>query len=364
MSPISSVKPPPVKPATIRDVAREAGMSIGTVSRILNGGNKEVWPGTAQRARKVRQIARKLGYVPNQRAVRLVQRRSNCVGLLYARSGLYRGDLYYRFMASATKRLTNAGFDLMLIPVLGPFEQWSAKLNDQRVDACLVMPPMPRGLDDLLQAKQHVPLVMVNLEVDLAVPQVLFDETQGMRLAVEHLAGLGHQRIAWHHRRDDAGEWKDEVAHHSYEQRKRAFETLAEELIPAGKHWIAEEKAEILVRRVAERPDENPTAVVTYTDRDALELIRAAWKTGLRVPEDLSIIGYNDSLFAQYTTPALTSIGLPIVEAAEVAVDMLLEDLEDPSQRRYRVERLPQYLATRETTCPPAGVRAGRGRVH
>lgn len=258
--------------------------------------------------------------------------------------------MYHRFIASATERLTLAGFDLMMIPTLGEFEDWSQKLADARVDGCLIMPPLPLGLEKLLDQRQ-LPVVMVNIESDLAVPHVLYDEQQGVTAAVQHLCSLGHQRLAWFHRRDKQGDWERETDHHSLAQRRSAFLATGS----ADDRVAIEAPAEAFVDQLLANPASSPTAVLAYTDRDAIELMRAAHERGVSLPRDLSIVGYDNSMYAQYAIPSLTTVDVPVVEAGRNAVEALLAGIEHTAKASPAKHRLGQQLIVRHsTTAPPS----------
>lgn len=347
--------PPAVTPerVTITDVAQAAGLSVGTVSRILNGGNKDVWKSSIQRSDRVKRLAKQMGYVPNHSARRLAAGKSMAVGLIYAQAAIFPDGLYPALASVASEQLAKADYDLMLIPAIGRFEDWSRKLADQRVDGCLVMQPMPLGLDDMIR-QTAMPTVLVNLTSDLPVPHILFDDAAGMGQVVDHLRARGHRRIAFF--RDVTEELaerrREPEPHYSIAERERAFVQSGE---PDTRPVFHETPANF-ARRLADMPPQTrPTAIVAYKDREAITLMLELRRVGLYVPGDIAVAGFDDSEFSRYAMPPLTSIRLGIEAMARLAIDELMAQIEAGERTGgQKMLRVRESIVIRESTLPKA----------
>jgi LacI family transcriptional regulator len=289
---------------TIRDVAREAGVSIATVSRALNDKD-DVSVDTRER---VREAARHLGYAVDPAARSLGSQRTGLVGVVVGDNAGPR-DLslifFGKVLAAISRRLGQDGYEALLL---------SARDHvGHRLDAAIVI-----GIDDddpLIGelAQRHVPLVGV--DVRCPVPRAAFvgsDHAGGVRLALAHLHALGHRRIA-----HIAGALNTSAG----AERLAAFRREAEQL---GLEPRDGETCELLALA------EPPTAIVAASDLMALAALQAIWESGRRPGRDLAVVGFDDLEAAALAHPPLTTIRQDRQELGTLAATTAVELAERP----------------------------------
>lgn len=330
--------------ATIDDVAARAGVGIATVSRVLNQSPKV---SAATRARVLEAMAA-LDYRPNPLARGLSRGRSQSVGVVVP----------FFTHASAVERLRGvvaalggAGLDLVLFDVESP-EHRSAHLaaltrRDRAAGLLVISLPPPRAeLERLVAA--GVPVVLVDARGD-GVPMVVIDDVQGGRLATAHLVELGHRRIGF------VGEPPDNpFGFTATSSRELGFRDV---LRGAGEEpaWVQYCGHDRRVARDAMRPllqaPDRPTAVFASSDVQATGVLLAAADVGLRVPDDLSVIGFDDIEISGYA--GITTIRQPLFESGRLGAELLLERL--VADLPPSVHELPLELVVRDTTARPRG---------
>lgn len=305
----------------IKDVAALAGVAPSTVSAVLND---EASPraGAATRER-VLAAARSLGYVPNEIARGLRTRRSMTVGLIsdVIATTPYAGQL----IQGAQDAAWRAGYLLMLVNTGGDSELEThaiAALRQQQVGGALYatmyhrVVPVPETLAGL-------PLVLLDARPDDdSVPCVVPDEEAGARTAVTELARHGHRRIAF---------LLDEREGPAASGRLTGYHaTLREHGLPDDPRWVVRATSDSTGGREAaaqllDLPD-RPTAIFAFNDQMAIGVYHAAAERGLRIPEDLSVVGFDDLyVIGREMRPGLTTVALPHYAMGEVAAQVLLE---------------------------------------
>jgi LacI family transcriptional regulator len=337
-----------VRVPTIFDVAAAAGVSKSTVSNVVRGADDV---SDATRARVQEAIAR-LNYKPNAIARQFVKRRTTTIGVLL-------GDLgnpYYAQMSQVVERIAfRFGYTAMFCNIEGDDDLAVAgveALLEQRVAGVVFLAFIERTpeLEDSLR-RADVPIVFVGLHErwgDSVGPR----DSEGGRLATEHLLELGHRRIAYV--RTPLVEISGDRARHAgYRAAMRAAGLSA----PPVLGWEPGSPAFRLGRRTvrfedALRERAAPTALFISNDIGAIALIDGCEARGIRVPDDISIVGFDDISIAGLTRISLTTIAQPLDFQAEKAVSMLLERIEHPSQRPRRVS-VPVELRVRGSTAPP-----------
>jgi len=333
--------------ATIADVARHAGVGLGTVSRVLNG-SPQVRDETRQR---VLAAIAALDYRPNPLARGLSLGRSHSLGVVVP----------FFTHASAVERLRGvvaalegSRYDLVLFNVSSPDhrdEHLASLTRRDRADGLLVMtlPPPAPDLERLTRAR--VPVVLVDAR-GVGVPMVLTDDRAGGRMATQHLVDLGHERIAFIG--DDPG---NPFGFTAGAQREQGYEAvLAEagiphrsELVRHGQH--DREEARVLAAELLAEPD-GPTAVFASSDVQATGVLAAAAAAGRRVPEDLSVIGFDDIELSAYV--GLTTVRQPLFDSGFLGARLLLDALDSNDPPVADEHELPLELVERSTTAPPS----------
>jgi DNA-binding LacI/PurR family transcriptional regulator len=330
---------------TIARVAQEAGVGVGTVSRVING-SASVSEGTR---RRVLEVIDELGYEPNATARALSTGQTYAVGVI---APFFTEPSVTERLRGVSQHLAGAGYQLILFDLERP-EQRDQAFRSQigRVDGVLSISLAPTAEELERLAAADVPLVLVDQSHE-SLPTVTIDDVEGGRLATEHLIALGHERIAFAGDQEDAayGFSASALRRAGYEQALAAagLEPCAE-LQRLGGHGRA--AGADTARRLLDRP-EPPTAIFATSDLTALGVLEAAEAAGVRVPEDLSVVGFDDIEVARYA--GLTTIAQPLRESGAAGVELLLETLAGapvPSRR------LPLRLVVRATT---AAARTGR----
>lgn len=329
---------------TLKDIAREVGVSVMTVSNVVNGNSARVSPETAAR---VEQAITRHGYVPNGAAQSLAARRTRLVGLLVPvgddEASLLVSPHDVSVAGAVEVELRHRDHHLMLrgvetaADVLDSVRRWT-------LDGVVVM-----GFTDdalvRLELPDGLPAVIIDGYVD--DPRFAFvrsDDYEGGRLAGEHLVALGHREVVFC---GPTGGTSRVVAERlaGFRAALDAHGVPSAGLVPADTTWEA--GVEAGARLAATYPD--ATAVFATADVLAAGLVRGLVGAGRRVPRDVSVVGYDDADLAQYVTPSLTTVRQDTVRKGKVAADLLLEVVVDDRAPRTG-ERIAVELVTREST--------------
>lgn len=338
--------------ATIIDVARKAGVSIKTVSRVLNNA-ANVREKTAARVRAAMET---LEYTPSIAARELRSGRSRSIGMLFSDpSSGFQARLHHAALSASS----DAGYFL----AAGIFDEaatdWRRQLADflarTRVDSMVLVPPLCDS-DDLLQELLERQVKTVLISPSHAPPQVnvvRMDDYGAARELTDHLLSLGHRRLA--HLAGPPG-------HVASVERRRGFldaiqaaeraETRDDWIRPGGFRFKEAVTAAEAILGAADRP----TAVFAANDETAAAVCFAAGRMGLRVPDDLSVAGFDDAPIATTLWPPLTTIAQPFDAMAEAMVDLIRETPgPDEGAATGRTSTLPHALMRRASTAAPTG---------
>jgi LacI family transcriptional regulator len=326
----------------IRQVAKRAGVSTATVSRTINNQH-QVKPGTARRVWKA---IEELKYFPNIQARSLVSGRSRMVGLIVS-------DITNPFFPELVKGFEDAASGQGYEVLLSNTEYDSARMAtgvrrmlERKVDAVAIMTSEMDGSLTQQLAHRDIPIVFLDVgTVAQHVSNIRIDYALGISQAVEHLLELGHRRIAFI---SGPGELK------SARIRRLAFlQALKERGITGDPCWMETGNHRIDGGFRAMDGILNgeglPTAVLCSNDLTAIGALRAIRRHNLRVPEDVSVVGFDDISLAEFTEPPLTTVRLPRRELAGKAFEALLISLTDISRMGVEYSITPK-LIVRETT--------------
>jgi LacI family transcriptional regulator len=333
------------KTPTIIDVARESGVSYSTVSRTLSG-YEHVKAGTRE---KVLRAAEKLGYVPNQQARSLAGGRSNLIGVLVP--SLNNGYVN-EIVRGVDEELAKSNYNLILYTThrhQGKESSYVATIMNGAADGLLLVVPLisTSYLNALRQ--QSFPYVLIDQADEMEQsPVVTATNRQGAYEATKYLIGLGHHRI---------GFVSGLAGLNSAAERLDGYLTaLSDHGIPPCPQLVVEGgflesggfKA---AQRMMALPD-MPTAIFASNDLSAFGVMEAIRQNGLRVPDDISVIGFDDIPQASIGYPKLTTVHQPLEQLGREAVTMLLDFLENPTQDNRRVV-LPTQLTIRDSCAAP-----------
>lgn len=340
------------KAVTIRDVARHAGVSVATASRALNG-HAVVNPMTRDR---ILSVVAELGFSPSPAARRLSLGRTLTVGVVV--SFLTRPQAAER-LRGVDAVLTDSEFDLVIynVETVQKRDHYLSTLHSQRTDGLLVLSLPPNEEVGATLARGPVPVVFIDVHTASVVglPRVVGDDVAGGRLAARHLLELGHRSIGF-----IGDSTHDPFGFTSSHDRERGF---ASELAAAGvaipPEWIghgAHGRYEARDRaRAMLAADHRPSAIFAASDTQALGVIAAARELGIRIPGDLSVVGYDDIEAADYV--GLTTVRQQLFESGRRGAEILLSEIRHRAAEPP-IAHLSPDLVVRATTAPS---KEGRG---
>ena len=337
-------QPEPVRPATIYDVARAAGVAPSTVSRAFARPGRV----NAETAERIRRAAAALGYRANSLARALPTGRTSMIALAISD---ITNPFYNEIIRGAQVAATEAGYTILLADT-----QESGVVEREALDRAMAMVEgivltTTRMSDSAIRvmAKQR-PVIVLNRAVS-DVPSVVTDNPRGMRRAVEHLAELGHQRITYV--AGPEASWADGVRWRSLREAAMELELQVRRIGPGTSNLAGGAKA------AADFIHHPTTAVIAYNDRVAIGLMRALTAAGALIPRDVSIVGFDNIFGAELVTPALTTVAAPLNAMGLTAVRNLLAIIGGARPRATEPISLPSRLVVREST---AACRRGRTR--
>ena len=331
----------------IRTVAQLANVSIATVSRTIN----RVSTVNPKMAKRVWEAIEKLDYFPNTQARSLVSGRSRLLGLIVSEiTNPFFPELIQGFEDIAVEH----GYEILISSTNYDPRRMSLcirRMLERRAEGVAVMTfGVERPLLDQL-AERKVPLVFVDIGPERpGISLLRVDYRHGIRQGVQHLAALGHRDIAF---------ISGPRRLHSAQSRLSAFLRSIEECgIVADPAWIVEGdhtmEGGIEAMDSLLKSKHRPTAVMCSNDMTAIGVLHKLYRAGLRVPDDLSVIGFDDIHIAQVTIPPLTTIQMSCFELARAAVTALRAHVEEGGEpeRNYKI---PTHLVVRESTGFPSG---------
>ncbi|HEV8609445.1 MAG TPA: LacI family DNA-binding transcriptional regulator [Thermoanaerobaculia bacterium] len=323
---------------TIREVARAAAVSVATVSRVLN----ESGPVRDETSRRIRDVVERLRYSPHGAARSLITRRTSTLGVLLP-------DLYGEFFSELIRGIDSCaregGYHVLVSGSHSDRAEIEAVLRATRgrVDGLIVMSP---DLDArALNPHDGLPIVLLNGN-GRRFDSIHVDNYGGALAMVRHLIGLGHRRIA--HLSGPAGNRDAAERLRGYRDAMRTVSRhLAKDLVIDGD--FREEAGYRAGPQLLDRKDP-PTAVFAANDSMAIGLLAAFQESGVRVPGDVAVTGFDDIPIARFTTPALSTVRVPIAELGSKATRRLLQRLSSSNGHAVRHETLATTLVVRDSS--------------
>jgi LacI family transcriptional regulator len=342
---------------TIRDVAKESGFSSTTVSIVLNNAPLARYiPATTKK--RIERAAKKLGYRPNLFARSLRSKRSHTVGVMVF-------DMTDPYCTLVLRGIENALYQSSFLPILtdvhnerSRFERYLEMMLDRRVEGLIVLANW-LFLDINLLAdleKSSIPTAIIGCELKTdSISSVIVDNEVGASLAVEHLFAMGHRKIAYIRGpkalSDSGPRWKgirNFAKSVDLEIDPRLIVDLPESRDPISSFEAGYKLTEDLLKQ--KRPF---TALMAFDDMTAFGAIRALAKAGLRVPENCSVIGFDDVAASSLYTPSLTTVRQPMEVMGTMAVSIVVDGINAVQEKRgvSAVHRkVAPELAIREST--------------
>ena len=347
----------PFSRTTLADVARESGFSPSTISIVLNEAplSQHV---AAKTKEHIRQVAQRMGYRPDAFARSLRKRRSHTIGVMIF-------DISDPFCTLILRGIEKTLYPTDFLPFImdahnqrKQFERYLAMMLEHRVEGLIVIANwLFIDIDLLSELERHrVPAILVGSEMrNSRIGSVLVDNERGGYMALQHLCALGHRNIAfirgprqlW----DSSRRW-DGVLRFAKERELPLKEKWIVELTGSSDPASGFEEGMLLTRAMLER---HPgfSALLAFDDLTSFGAIRAIRDAGMRVPEDCSVLGFDDVPYAAISSPSLSTIRQPMEQMGTLAVERLLREIhgeEKVELQDGRVDLLAPALVHREST--------------
>ncbi len=337
-----------IVPATIKDIAKRLNISISTVSYALNNGPRPVPEHVRER---VLEVAKELDYRPNRIARLLNARRAFSIGIVPAKPDKD------AFLSPHFQQLLNGVMNVLEDTkyAASVFAHHSAvnesefidSLTDGRVDALIFSGDI--ALEPIREAvtRRGLPSIALGADLSAAGPVFNADNNCGVRRAIEHLTEFGHRRIAYLGGPEETVDGRD---------RNKAFHTFREEfgldtdpaLVGIGR-FIGPD-GERFAEQLLQLKD-RPTAIFCANDEMAIGVCKSAYRAGISIPRDWSVVGFDDYSHSWAVTPSLTTVHQPVAEMAAEATRALIHWVENDVTPESRI--FPTSLVVRESSGPP-----------
>jgi len=310
------------KKANIYDVAELAGVSHQTVSRVLNN-HSSLRPATRE---KVEKAIAKLEYRPNQAARQLVTSQSRLIGLLVSGTELYGPSGILKSIESEAR---TEGYSVITISVISRSrESWVDAIGQLRglnIDGIITVALPREVIDEVKAALPDAALVVVDTEPSKDLDVINIDNLNGGLLATNHLIELGHTKIA--HITGPANQYESEMRKDGYLRAMKKADLKTQVL---SGDWSISTGLKLGEQIFSSK--DLPTAIFCSNDHLSLGVIKAASQRGLRIPEDISLIGFDDIPEAEYFLPSLTTVKQDFIELGKIVIAKALSNLKEKSK--------------------------------
>ena len=323
--------------STIKDIAAEAGVSIMTVSNVINNNHARVSPATEKR---IREIISKHNYIPNMAARSLISKSSRIIAVLLpiwhaTTSSMLRDPYAGQLVGYLEEALREKEYYVMLCS-FERVDQVRMIQQTWQIDGMVLTLPHEDAVTRELIGQTGTPLVVIDRHYDdLKTLSVCIDDRGGGYKAAKYLLEKGHRKIGFAapsiHESSVIRDRFDGfcAALHEYGLTEREEWLFDNAVLQAGGVAVAES-----ISRMGDRP----TAIVATEDLLACGIIKGCQERGMQIPRDLSVIGFDDSMPARLITPGLTTVAQDIREKANLSVSMLINAIEDPAFRdEYKI---------------------------
>ncbi|MCK4796542.1 MAG: LacI family DNA-binding transcriptional regulator [Spirochaetes bacterium] len=315
---------------TIHSIAKKAGVSIATVSRVFDPiKSKLVSPGTKE---KILKIVKEEGYYPNSQARYLAGAPVNILGVVLPNESFFYGSYYTtEIIRGVTEKAENLGFNIMLFATHHPLKYFNyQKITKSKIVSGLIL--VNTGADEINTIKdlynEKIPFVVVNNYIkNMSINYVDLDNVEAAYQAVVYLIKKGHKKIAILNGQSVSRNAKDRMK--GYKKALKEYNIpLTNEYIMNGE--FLEVKAKEAVTELLKLKN-LPSAIFCSNDGMALGAIHAVKENNLRIPDDIAIIGFDDSRLATVISPSLSSVHQPLYEIGSTATKILIERLQNPN---------------------------------
>ncbi len=326
--------------ATIKDVAREASVSVATVSRVFNGAGVV----REETARRIREVAATLRYAPHTGARSLITNRTNTLGVLLP--DLY-GEFFSELIHGIDLTARRGGYHILVARSEGRTQTEEAmRAMRGRVDGLLLMSP-DIDANTLLNVPADLPVVLLcSPSQGAEVDSVTIHNMRGARAMVGHLISIGHERIAII--KGSAGNFDAAERLRGYHAALAEAEILPDPSLEKTGDFTEAGGYDAALELLAE--PNRPTAVFAANDSMAIGALSAFRESGVKVPGDIAVAGFDDIPLARFMDPPLSSVRVPISDLGATAVDMLLYAITHKNLHTRRRERVSTEVVIRRST--------------
>ncbi len=323
--------------ATIKDIKNETGLGLATISKYLNGGNVR-----AENRKKIEEAVRKLDYHPNETARSLVTRRTRTIGFVV---NLIASNFSGVLLQHASAYLHSRGYGMMICDSNHDEKQEEENIRfcvEKQVDGILLI-SVSRNPECLsLAEKAGIPVVLLDREIKSdAFDCVTIDNKNAAERAAAYLISRGHRKIAVIHSEEYTGH---ERCRGFRSAMKKAGITVPAQYVYSGEYHSSELGYDSM-KELLKLPD-RPTAVLTSNYEVSLGVIMAIHESGIRCPEDISLIGFDELILPMVMRPKLTLIAQPMEEIVSEGARILLKRIEEG--RDFPPQRVSLYAALKE----------------
>jgi len=327
--------------ATIKDVAREAQVSVATVSRVFNDSG----PVSDETRRRIREVAARLRYAPHGAARSLITSKTNTIGVLLP-------DLHGEFFSEMIRGMDQAakkrGYQLLVSSSHDARDEMEAALRAMRgrVDGLIAMSPHLDAASLMANVPATLPVVLLNCAVNgEGYDALTIENRRGAYAMVRHLLGLGHRAIAIITGASGNYDAAERLRGYRKAMRAAGVEVPNEWELPGDFTEASGYRAIGALLALAPRP----TAVFAANDSMAIGAMSALREAGLRVPEDVAVVGFDDVPMARYMSPPLTSVHVAIAELGARAVEKLLQAMDEKHDHERHHQRFATTLVIRQS---------------
>jgi len=336
---------------TIREVARASGLSVATISRVLNGTG----PVRDETRRRVMEAAAQLRWVPHVAARSLNTKETRTIGVVLP-------DIYGEFFSEVIRGIDvtarRHGYHVLVSSSHSDRAETDEVLGAMRgrVDGVVVMSPTIAARDLKHKLPEDLPAVLLNCVARDGIDSIAIDNQGGARMMVRHLQSLGHRRIAFI--AGPAGNRDAAERRRGWRAALRAAGTVPSEGWEAAGAF--DEESGFRAARELLELSPRPTAIFAANDAMAIGCLAALQKAGVSVPEEIAVSGFDDIPYARYTAPPLTSVHVPIRDLGAGAMERLLDAIGGGTSHVPQHRLLPTTLVVRASCGAPSGDGAAR----
>ncbi|WP_163192902.1 LacI family DNA-binding transcriptional regulator [Clostridium thermarum] len=321
-------------PVTINEVAKEAGVSITTVSRVLNNN----YPVKKETREKIERAIEKLNYKPNAAARSLITKKTSMIGVIVP--GIT--NLFFpTIVESIEEHIKEMGYSIALSNTEGDAvheREVAERIASRQVDGIIVIDPrfenLKNGFYD--EINKNVPVIIINgAPTASKCNLVIYDEEVGTREAFEYLIGLGHKKIAFvRGRKSFSYDIKEKIYNEILQEKHFQYNKVID--VGKGNSIEVVDNTQNKIEEVFTK-EERPTAVFACNDLMAVGVLNACSKLSIKVPEELSVIGCDNTLIANISSPKLTSVDLDMKEIGRRAAQELISTIEKSNRSKSKI---------------------------